>query len=502
MSPPNVLLITSDQQHWNTLSCLGAEVETPHLDRLAARGTCFERAYCPNPTCTPTRASIITGQWPSQHGAYSLGTKLMEGVHTVGEDFLAAGYRTSLVGKAHFQPLQGTEEFPSIEAYPTLQDLDFWRKFDRRFYGFEHVELARNHADEAHVGQHYALWMEEKGCADWRRYFRPPTGTRESRDRVWEIPEELHYNTWISERTNALLDGYAERGEPFFAWASFFDPHPPYLIPEPWASMYDPSEVTVPQVTPGEHERNPRHFRLTQERDPDWSEYRIPGGYGIHGAGSHLVDRDELAKDIAVYYGMIACLDEHVGRILDRLEATGLAEDTIVVFTTDHGHFFGQHGLKAKGPYHFEDQIRVPMLVSWPGHVPAGRHSQALQTLVDLAPTWLDCCGLEIPRSMTGISQRATWEGDDGAARDAVLCENHHQPERIYAKSYVESRHKLTVYAHRDEGELFDLEEDPGEVRNLWNSPDHRDLKLALMHRFLQAEFLKEPLPMPRVFGA
>ena len=136
----NVLLITSDQQHWNTLGQYNPEIQTPHLDRLAESGTTFSRAYCPNPTCTPTRASIITGQYPSQHGAYSLGTKLLESRHTVGEDFLQAGYRTSLIGKAHFQPLRESEEFSSLESYPILQDLDFWSEFDETFYGFEHIE--------------------------------------------------------------------------------------------------------------------------------------------------------------------------------------------------------------------------------------------------------------------------------------------------------------------------------------------------------------------------
>ena len=130
----NVLLITSDQQHWNTIGLNNPEIETPHLDRLTKEGTIFKRAYCPNPTCTPTRASIITGKFPSQHGAYSLGTKLLESQHTVGEDFLAAGYRTALVGKAHFQPLESTDEFSSLESYPILQDLEFSRNFDQKFY--------------------------------------------------------------------------------------------------------------------------------------------------------------------------------------------------------------------------------------------------------------------------------------------------------------------------------------------------------------------------------
>ena len=113
---PNILLITSDQQHFSMLGKVNPEVKTPNLDRLATRGTLYQRAYCPNPTCTPTRASIITGQYPSQHGAWSLGTKLPETAHTVGEDFMAGGYDTTLVGKAHFQPLASTTEYPSVNA--------------------------------------------------------------------------------------------------------------------------------------------------------------------------------------------------------------------------------------------------------------------------------------------------------------------------------------------------------------------------------------------------
>ena len=133
MSKLNILLITSDQQHWHTLGCQNPELDTPALDKLAAGGTRFDRAYCPNPTCTPTRGSIITGLYPSQHGAYSLGTKLPESQPTIGEHLKAAGYRSALVGKAHFQPLNGTDDYPSLEAYPLLQDLDFWRDFQWSF---------------------------------------------------------------------------------------------------------------------------------------------------------------------------------------------------------------------------------------------------------------------------------------------------------------------------------------------------------------------------------
>ncbi|MGC9467146.1 MAG: sulfatase family protein [Anaerolineae bacterium] len=496
---PNILLITSDQHHWQAIGYNNSEVKTPNLDRLAAEGTVFDRAYCPNPTCTPTRASLITGKWPSQHGAYALGTKLSESEHTVGEDFSAGGYRTALVGKAHFQPLRGTEAYPSLEAYPILQDLEFWREFHGPFYGFDHVELARNHTDEAHVGQHYALWMEERGYENWRDYFRPPTGNNPDQRRTWEIPEEIHYDAWIADRTNALLEQYAQQGDAFFLWASFFDPHPAYLVPEPWDTMYDPEQVTVPQVTPGEHENNPPHFQMTQQPYPDFSAWREPEGNALHGFHSHLHDRDELAKDIAIYYAMISLMDKYIGTILDTLEALRLAENTLVVFTTDHGHFHGHHGLIAKGAFHYEDMIRIPMVARFPGRIPANRRTEALQTLVDCPKTFLSIAGIDAPRTMTGVDQAQVWFGEADAARMHVVVENRHQPTTLHLKTYVNDRYKVTVYYGRDYGELFDLRNDPGEIHNLWSDPDYAGLRADLIMALLQAEMGKEPLWMPRI---
>lgn len=499
---PNILLITSDQQHWNTLGMANPEIKTPNLDRLAAQGTVFRRAYCPNPTCSPTRASIITGKYPSQHGCWSLGTKLSEAEHTVGEDFTAAGYQTALVGKAHFQPLRGTDEFPSLESYPIMQDLDFWRQFDGPFYGFQHVELARNHADEAHVGQHYAIWLEKNGCHNWRDYFRPPTGNNDRQKHTWLIPEKYHYGTWIAERSMALLEDYQKSGQNFFLWASFFDPHPPYLVPEPWDTMYDPERLTVPTIVEGEHEHNPPHFQLTQQAKPDFSPWQEPEGKGMHGFRSHLHDKQELAQDIAIYYGMISLMDKQIGQILDKLDDLGLAENTLVVFTSDHGHFYGHHGLTAKGPFHYEDLIRVPFIARFPGHIPAGAQSDSLQSLVDLAPTFLSVAGLDIPRPMTGVDQKAVWYGQQATARDHLIVENRHQPTTIHLKTYVDERYKLTVYYNRDYGELFDLGADPGEINNLWGQPEHAQLKADLVMKLLHAEMGKEPLWMPRVWGA
>ncbi|UVI33766.1 sulfatase family protein [Paenibacillus spongiae] len=500
---PNILLITSDQQHWNTIGAFNPELRTPNLDRLAREGSTFNRAYCPNPTCTPTRASMITGKYPSQHGAWTLGTKLSENEHTVGEDFKEAGYRTALVGKAHFQPLKSTEEYPSLESYPIMQDLDFWRTFHGPFYGFDRVELARNHANEAHAGQHYAIWMEEKGCLNWRDYFVAPTGTMDpALQHKWPIPEEYHYNTWIAERTNALMEQYDADGEPFFLWASFFDPHPPYLAPEPWDTMYDPDQLTIPQLVPGEHDRNPPHFRMTQEDAPDFSAYK-ESGYGIHGYHSHTNLPDEERKRlVATYYGMVSLMDKYIGRILDKLDELGLAEDTIVVFTTDHGHFFGQHGLQAKGGFHYEDLIKLPFIVRSPGRVPAGSVSPAIQSLVDLAPTFLSLCGIPVPHSMTGVDQSDVWQGRKSSARDHAICEFHHEPTSIHQKTYVDARYKITVYYNQTYGELFDLQEDPQEIDNLWDHPDHAGLKSGLLLKYIWAELGKESMWMPRICHA
>lgn len=508
---PNVLLITSDQQHWNTIGAFNKEISTPNLDRLVREGTNFSRAYCPNPTCTPSRASIITGMYPSQHGAWTLGTKLLEDRHTVGEDFTQAGYRTALVGKAHFQPLNTTEEYPSLEAYPILQDLDFWRSFHGPFYGFEHVELTRPHTNEAHIGQHYAAWLEEKGCHNWRDYFLPPTGTMDkSITYKWPIPEEYHYNTWIAERTNDLLEQYKNEEDSFFLWASFFDPHPEYLVPEPWDTMYDPDQLTIPSIVPGEHDRNPPHFGMTQEEHPDFSHLNETGR-GIHGYRSHLYyeygDRFKLTeydkkKLVAVYYGMISMMDKYIGNILDKLDELGLADNTIVVFTTDHGHFFGQHGLQAKGGFHYEDLIKLPFIVRYPGSVPAGRSSEAIQSLVDLAPTFLSFTGIKAPLTMTGADQRQVWLGHAEQARDHALCEFRHEPTTIHQKTYVDQRYKITVYYNQTYGEIFDLQEDPNELNNLWGESEYGELKQRLLLKYIWAELGKEPMPMPRIGGA
>ncbi len=292
------------------------------------------------------------------------------------------------------------------------------------------------------------------------------------------------------------------RGDNFFLWTSYFDPHPDYLVPEPWDTMYDPQTVTVPSIVEGEHANNPPHFQLTQQENPDFSAWEEPEGHAMHGFQSHLRGEKELAQDIAVYYGMISLMDKYIGKVLDKLDELGLAENTLVVFTSDHGHFYGQHGLTTKGPFHYQDLVKVPFIARMPGTIPGGEQTDAMLSLVDLAPTFLSVAGLEVPRTMTGVDQNQVLCGQKQEARDHVIVENHHQPTTIHLKTYIDKRYKITVYYDREYGELFDLREDPEELRNLWDSCEHATLKAQLLLKLVHAEMGKEPLWMPRIAGA
>lgn len=507
MTRPNILLITTDQQHRMAMGTQTPQLKTPHLDQLAADGLTMDRAYCPNPLCSPSRSSIITGRYPSSHGCWTIGTRLPDDEATLGPSLPRrlsdTGYATSLIGKAHFEPLASPPGVRSLESQPTLGDLDFWRGFGGPYYGFDHIELARNHADEHHVGQHYAIWMEDNGFSTWREHFQswPPDPSAPVREHRWSLPVEQHYSTWTAERTIAAIDRAADAEQPFFTWASFHDPHPPYLVPEPYASMYDPAEVDLSHVGPAPGEVLPHWVALTQQEDPDFSAW-LETPHANHGFHSQLVSEDQLRRDIAVYYGMVTLIDDQVGRILTRLEQRGLAENTIVVFSTDHGHFLGQHGLTAKGAFHYEDLLRIPFLVRWPGVVPAGSRSEALLSLVDLAPTLLTAAGVDVPGIMQGVDQTGVWAGRQTAARDHVIVENRHQPSAVDVRTFIDAQHKLTVYRGQEWGELYDLVDDPDEVANLFDDPDQQPLVKRLALDWLRAEMVRESTAQPRVAHA
>ena len=265
--------------------------------------------------------------------------------------------------------------------------------------------------------------------------------------------------------------------------------------------MYDPDDMEIGTLSDGELEKLPPHFALTQQEKPDFSDY-LESGFGVHGLHSHLVDEKQLRRDMAIYYGMVSFMDAHIGRILDALDERGLSDNTLVVFSSDHGHFLGQHGLTAKGPFHYEDGIKVPFLVRWPEQVLAGAHNEALQSLVDLAPTFLSAAELPIPGRMQGVDQLAVWRGEESGARDNALVEFHHEPTAIHLRTFITHDFKLTVYRDQNYGELFDLKNDPDERRNLWDEKEFAAVKADLFQQWINAELVREPLEMPRVAHA
>ncbi len=552
---PNILLITTDQQHWDTIGRFHDLIETPSLDRLIDRGVHFSRAYCSNPTCTPSRASILTGKYPSQHGAWSLGTKLPGSENTLAQILRDNSYRTALIGKAHFEPLKSTGEYPSSESLEKIHDLEFWKTFHGPYYGFEHVELQRGHGDTHEVGEHYALWLEEKGLSNWKDYFQEPFGSRKRQKMIqeefsWDLPEEYHHTAFVAERTKAKLEEYRDGNDTFFLWASFLDPHYPQVVPEPWGTMYDPGKITLPDTLNQNHKDSPPLVQMTQNRNmilrkqmedayagDDNEEQaekidfeamvrkfeKIPGVYKVapmlkyyqdfleqgetpyllHGVHPHFYGEEELRRQIAVYYGKITMIDRYIGAILDRLEELRLIDDTVIIFTSDHGDYFGQHGLVHKGPFHYEDGIRIPWIVSFPKKMKkTGYSSPALQSVVDIAPTVLSLCGVPAPRDMAGVDQSEVWLGHKKKARDHAICEMRHSPIAVHLKTYVNERYKITVYCDEPRGELYDLEKDPGETRNLWNDPKQSDLKSRLLLEFIWGEMKKEPMIMPRIADA
>ena len=345
--------------------------------------------------------------------------------------------------------------------------------------------------------------MEENGLANWRDYFEdwpddPAKRAQIYANRRWDLPEEFHYTRWTGERTAAAIEQSGDR--PFFIWSSFHDPHPPYLVPDPWAGMYDPADMEPGRLVPGEHDRNPPHFQKTLEDDPAWWA-EATQGEPIHGSGCHLHDEAALRKNVACYYGMVSFMDREIGRVLEALDRSGKADNTIVIFTSDHGHFLGQHGLVAKAIHMYEDLLKIPFIARWPGHIPAGEIRDDLQCLVDLAPTFLAAADVPVPGAMTGSNQLANWQsGED--ARSSVVVENHHGARCFHMRSLVTDRYKITVYRDGNDGELFDLEADPDELHNLWHEPSAATLKSELFHQFLQTTLREEPMRMPRISAA
>ncbi|MBE7463691.1 MAG: sulfatase-like hydrolase/transferase [Planctomycetes bacterium] len=513
---PNLLLITTDQQRWDTLSLYGQPgYRTPVLDRLAANGRCFDRAYCPSPICTPSRVAMLTGQYPSRNGAHTIGVTPAFRDPTLPQLLSAHGYASAMIGKTHFAS-RGIEAKHTAGRYaPDPAQADppdaFWHSYDGPYLGFDFVRVGWGHTNERIPGEHYRAWLQRQGV-NFDRVHRVhpmephrklPGGEDVIETGLWSnLPERYHKTAWITEETIGFAERQQVAGKPWFCWTSFEDPHFPFVCPDPYFSAVDMSAVRLHRHTPGEFDDRPPFYKRYYETG-QWHDGARDFFDGISVPACRRNQWVEARSDTQAYIGMCNMLDVYVGRIVERLERIGALENTLLIFTSDHGEYLGHHGFWGKGLPAYEDVHRVPCVAHWPAgmaNAPKGR-TEALFSLVDIPQTFLDAAGVPAAVGMQGVSQLPVLRGESSGARDWALIENHATP-RVYQQSFVTRTHKLVVYRDAEYGELYDLSADPEQTANLWSRAEHAALREQLLRRFLQANMAKDGIQPKRLYGA
>jgi arylsulfatase A-like enzyme len=482
---PNVIVITTDQQRLDSLSCMGSSfIRTPHLDRLAREGVLFSRAYCTNPVCTPSRASIFSGLRVSRHGAWNVGTKIANDVPLLSHRLAELGYRTHSVGKMHFQPFGSLESEESIERWGSGESLT-----SGPYYGFETVELACGHTTYGMTGA-YGEWILDQidGNRAVLEEFRRSHNLTEPEfgggAQETDLPARFQNSVWTAERACAFIrdhdrSGVGKDGEeqPFFLAVGFEDPHHPHAVPIDYENRVLAADVPLPDFTPGELDDKPPHFIAnrdgTLEASDARGEYPVAGACSRYGSGYDIVSDDAARLGRAHYYTLVQLIDEQVGRILDCLDDLSLAANTIVVFTTDHGELLGDHGLWCKGPFHYEELVNIPLIIRGPSWFARPHTTDALVSHVDLVPTILSAIGAVPGRFegelLDGVDLGPVLRGELSTVRDQVLIECIDDPGKLRLKTIVTATGKCTWYAGSEFGELYDLVKDPAEKVNQWD---------------------------------
>ena len=460
---PNILWICTDQQRYDTIGALGnAAIRTPNIDRLCAEGVAFTHAYCQNPICTPSRTSFLTGLYPSTvHGNINGNAhfNIPENARLVTARLHDAGYDCGLSGKLHLASAWEGEEERVDDGY-------------RKFWYSHSGTQDHNNANQ------YWTWLKSIGRFD--EVMDTSNHKPEVRSGVSyrkEFPAELHQTTWCCDRAIEFMN--EERNGPWLMSVNIFDPHPAYDAPESLAADIDPNAMPKPPF---------------KESDLEIQEK----------LSTHVFQKSPKAPDeaqqsrTANYYAMIELIDDNVGRMLDELEKTGQRDNTVVIFTSDHGQLLGDHGLENKGCRFYEGLVRIPLIISWPGHFKAGLQSDALVELTDIAPTLCDLAstdqGWTHGKSLLPI---LTGDATPDHHKDAVRCEFFNvldmnwnrgdAPPPSYGTMHRTRQHKLSVYHGNDYGELYDLEADPDEYNNLWEDPDSQAIKIQLIKESFDA---------------
>ncbi len=483
---PNILFITSDQHRGDCFGFEGRRIQTPHLDEMARTGTRFSACITPNNVCQPSRASILTGLLPNTHGVHDNGIDLLPELGEAGfaGQLVKAGYRTGYIGKAHFATSHTFESTgtPECRHSTHLYGPDWFGPY----MGFEYLELVVEGHNQwppmkPPAGQHYERWYYADGQGDERnRLYQLALPPETGAPQTWHsaLPTAWHNSTWIGDRTIEYLRNHKD--EPFCCWASFPDPHHPFDAPDPWSRMHDPAEVELPPHRTLDLDRRPWWHRASLEGVPDID----PHLRKIREEYSRILELtdDQLRQITANYYGMISLIDHNVGRILIALEDLGLAENTIVIFTADHGDWLGDHGLILKGPMMYDGLLRVGMIVRGPG-VPAGKVVDDPVSTIDVKATIEDYAQAQASGPDHSRSLRKLIETDEDS-RDFAYNEWDLNASRcgvaLFLRTVRTKTHKLTLELESGAGELYDLVNDPHEVDNLFDDPGSAAIRKEL----------------------
>jgi arylsulfatase A-like enzyme len=476
-----ILFVTTDQQRYDTLGCNGGQVaRTPVADALAAQGIRYERAIPQSVVCMPSRSTMLTGQHPSTHGVWMNGVPLPVSAPSVAAELHRHGYRTALVGKAHFEPFMdpfgrftensvarsGEETLPRPWADGTIGP----------HRGFDHLEFATHGANGM---LHYAQWIMLNHPEATGMFYAPIDGdfnvsaigggdTDAPQVKDNPIPRDWYHTDWVADRTIAWLDGL-DADDDWFCWMSFPDPHHPWDPPQSEMGRVDWRDVPLPAGYPqdrAERERildgKPRHWK-------QWYDGTLVSNYG---APKHNAVECEL-------------IDEALGRVLAAVDARGWTDDVDVIFTTDHGELQGDFGLMFKGPYHVDGLMRLPLI--W-RPAPAADVAPAVVSdpvgLVDLAPTFCEIAGVEPAGWMQGAALPVT----DGTGPERVLTEWDSElfGVGVYLRTITRDGWVCTAYEpgyvhDGTEGELYSLADDPLQHDNRWNDPALASLQSDLV---------------------
>lgn len=484
---PNILIITSDQQRKDSLGIYNPNVHTPVLDGIASDGITMDRAYITHPTCTPSRASILTGQMASRHGAYTIGTALDENAVKFSDILYENGYDTYFIGKPHFQQLSDPTSFEwNVKAL----DEAYWREYKDGYYGFKHLSLYNGHTNYSFTaGMHYRLWLKEKGLSDEEisdRFDYISSDTfREHGE--WNIERQYHPTVFTAERA---VDYLRKRGteKPFLMWVSFSDPHDPHVVPKPYASMYAPEDVDYLGYVEGEHDCRPEWYGKLYENGLEGLEFNDKYGAPSVLSAKKFGDDNYFREITAVHHGMVKLMDEEIGKIVRTLKENEEYDNTLILFTTDHGDYLGNHGYVYKGFPAFEEVYNVPMIVKMPDGRKKGGRTCALMSHIDIAPSILEAAGAGVCDEMDGISQWKLWNGDTEQIREFVEIENRPVTKGFYQKMLVTGRYKIVVYMDSKDGELYDLEADVNQYHNLWYEDSFGGVKKKLLQKMAKKE--------------